>query len=258
VRARLPLALVLAVALVAGVSTRPAAAPATPAAKQPPPLRLKQRCVTKAERRRVVWFPSADGTRLIGVMLGRGDGAVALAHQGASTLCIWVPYARRLAAAGYRVLVYDQRHYGSSAWPRSSVRLFRVDLDAIGAVRELRRRGAKRVVLAGASLGASAVVAAAASARPPVDGVVSLASPSVFVSVDAARAASRLTVPSLFVAAEDDEPFDGDARALYAAAPAADKQLVVVPGPLHGVALLGVPAVRALVDAWIAARLAPG
>jgi pimeloyl-ACP methyl ester carboxylesterase len=251
-------ALLLAAALVAAFVTvaRPSSAPARVDAKKPPPLRLKERCVTRAERKRVVRFKAADGTRLLGVMLGRGGRTVALAHQGASNLCIFVPYGRALARAGYRVLVYDQRRYGSSDWPRSSARTFRVDLDAVGAARELRRRGAKSVVLVGASLGAAGVVAGAASARPVVDGVVSLSSPGVYVNVNVERAAARLTASALFVAAEQDEPFHTDALTLHAAAASQDKQLVIVPGPLHGVDLLGIPSVRSLVDGWIAAHSA--
>ena len=84
----------------------------------PPPLQLKQRCITRAERAGIVRFSAPDRVRLIGVVFGRGPNAVVLAHQGTpEALCSWVPYARSLARAGYRVLAFDHRGRGSSSIP---------------------------------------------------------------------------------------------------------------------------------------------
>jgi pimeloyl-ACP methyl ester carboxylesterase len=152
------------------------------------------------------------------------------------------------------VLVFDHRRFGSSDYPRRLVDQTRVDLDAIAAVRELRRRGAASVVLAGASLGGSAAIAAAAVVRPPVQGVISLAAPRLFGRVNTLAAARRLSVPALFLAAVEDEPFAGDARVLHDAAPSPDKRLVILPGSDHGVPLLRDPGTRALFDGWIAAH----
>ena len=116
----------------------------------------------------MVRFRAADRVRLIGVMVGRGPRGVVLAHQGGGAppnLCSWMPYARQLARAGFRVLAFDHRNSGSSARVGSPTRAWRVDLDVRGAVAELRRRGATSVVLGGASLGGTAVLAAAASHR---------------------------------------------------------------------------------------------
>ena len=60
------------------------------------------------------------------------------------------------------------------------------------------------MLLVGASLGANAVVAAGAEAKPPVDGVVSLSAPATF-RLDAVSAAKRLDVPVLFAAGDVDE-----------------------------------------------------
>lgn len=230
---------------------------AAASARRPKPLRLGHRCVTPAERRRVVRFSAADATRLIGVLFGAGPRAVVLAHQGGPTppnLCSWVPYARQLAAAGYRVLASDHRRFGSSGSPRREAYFTRVDLDVLAAVRELRRRGATSVVLAGASLGGSAVIGAGASARPPVQGVVSFAAPRLFGRVNALAAARRLSVPVLFVSAVEDEPFAGDARLMYDASPSTDKRIAIFPGAVHGAPMLRDPAVRAVVDGWLAAH----
>lgn len=233
------------------------------AARAPKPLRLLEPCVTRAERRGVVRFRAADGVRLIGVLLGTGPNVVVLAHQGGGgapgDLCAWIPYARRLRAAGFRVLIFDHRAFGSSAEPRLSSRYRRVDFDVLGAVRLVRARGASRVVLGGASLGGAAVVAAGASFRTPVDGVFTIGGTHTYGNLDALAAARRLATPALFVAAEEDGEgrFAVEARELYDAAPSADKRLAIFPGSAHGAPQLRERAVRELVDSWIRARFSP-
>jgi glucose/arabinose dehydrogenase/alpha-beta hydrolase superfamily lysophospholipase len=227
-------------------------------ARRPPPLQLQQRCVTRAERRRVVRFGAVDGVRLIGVMLGGGRRAVVLAHQGGgggADLCVWMPYARSLVAAGYRVLAFDHRNFGSSASVGNLARLWRVDLDVLGAIRFLRLRGATAIVLAGGSLGGAAVIAAGAQAQPPVQGVISFAAPRTFNRVDALAAARRLQVPVLFLSAAEDAQFPDDARAMYEASASADKRVWIFPGNRHGAPVLRDPAVKRYVDDWIREHL---
>jgi len=228
--------------------------------KKPRPLPLKERCVTAAERKGTVRFLASDGTRLVGVQFGRGPKGVVLAHQGDyGDFCVWVPYARRLAGLGYRVLAFDHRGFGSSASAKVRANSGRVDLDVVGAVRELRRRGARSVVLAGASLGGTAVLAAATQIQPAVQGVVSFGAPKVYERVSAIRAMARLTAPALFVSAEQDGLFADDARELHAAAASTDKRVVIVPGSVHGTPLLREPALWTLFADWIAAHSpAPG
>ena len=84
----------------------------------PPPLKLTDHCVTKADRSHVVRFAASDGTRLIGLQVGSGPRGVVLAHGYRSSLCEWLPQARRLARGGYRVLVFDHRNHGSSSYTR--------------------------------------------------------------------------------------------------------------------------------------------
>ncbi|HET7854861.1 MAG TPA: alpha/beta fold hydrolase [Gaiellaceae bacterium] len=227
--------------------------------KAPPPLRLREKCVTRVERRRVVRFRAIDGVRLIGVELGRGPRGVVLAHSAYAqqNLCSWMPYGRTLARAGYRVLVFDQRSFGSSGDPSHWRRQGQVDWDVLGAIRTLRARGAKSIVLAGASLGGAAVLSAAAQAVPAVDGVISFSSPQSYVRVNALAAVQALRVPVLFLAAEDDGEYANVARMLYEACASAEKRLEIVPGHVHGEGLWRNSAVRPLVDAFIARHSAP-
>jgi dienelactone hydrolase len=235
-------------------------APTFAEARKPPPLRLQQRCVTRSERRRVVRFTAIDRVRLIGVLLGSGPRAIVLAHQGGGggeDLCVWMPYARSLARAGYRVLAFDHRGRGSSGQASSVSRLTRVDYDVLGALRVLRARGARAIVLAGGSLGGAAVIAAGAVAKPPVQGVISFASPTSFGRVDALAAARNLEVPALFLSADRDEGFPEAAQALYDATPSGDKRIWVFPGTRHGAPVLRDQSVKQYVDGWIRDHL-PG
>jgi pimeloyl-ACP methyl ester carboxylesterase len=248
----------LALALVAALAgVQPAGTSSLPTAekKAPKPLRLRETCVRRSDRATVVRFRAADGVRLLGVMLGRGPAAVVLAHESDSTLCSWLPYGRALARRGYRVLVFDARGRGSSSASRSPSRRFRVDFDVAAAVREMRRRGARSVVLAGGSFGAMASIAAGGSIRPAVDGVVAVSPGVTFRGLDAEAAARRLDVPTLFVVAQDDADFPEAARTLYEATATHDKRLLVVAGSGHGSGVLAESSeARAAVDGFVDER----
>jgi pimeloyl-ACP methyl ester carboxylesterase len=170
-------------------------------------------------------FPSADGAQLQGLLLiGRGPVGVVLAHESEADLCEWKPYAYALFHEGYRVLAFNFSDH--------------LDRDVVGAVAELRARGSKEIVLIGASMGGTAVLAAAAEVTPPVSAVVSLSGPRDFDGVDALAAVPRLGMPVLFVAGSEDSPFANDARAMYAATTAPGRQLLVVQSGGHGIELM--------------------
>jgi pimeloyl-ACP methyl ester carboxylesterase len=209
------------------------------AAAAPPPL--EESCLRPAERARTVRFRTADGTRLAGVLLGKGQKGVVLAHQLGGDLCQWLPFARVLGSAGFRALAFDFRGYGSSARVTPNVRL---DRDVAGAAAELRRRGVRSVFLMGASMGGTAVLGAAPAIRPRVAGVVDLSGPVSIGGVDALAAVRRLTSPALFVAARFDRSFADSTRLLYRAAASREKRLMITGGTEHGVDLLVIPAVR--------------
>jgi alpha-beta hydrolase superfamily lysophospholipase len=253
---------VVVAALAAATAATMTPATASESANRPrlKPLVLHERCLSRAERRRAVRFTTFDRVRLIGVEVGSGPRVVILAHQGGGGegpwLCAWMRYARVLALQGYRVLAFDHRGFGSSGQTTHWARSTRVDFDVLAAIQVMRARGARKIVLAGASLGGTAVLSAAALSRSPVDGVISFASPQAFGRVDALRASRALRVPALFVSAEGDGDFALDARALYEGCGSTDKQLAIVPGTVHGAPVLQEPRTRQLVDAWIRQHLA--
>jgi dienelactone hydrolase len=214
--------LVFGLGLVAGCGGEQPRAAST---EDPALRRVGEECVQGEERKDLVTFPSEKG-RVTGYEVGKGTVGVILAHQSDGDLCQWKTYATRLAGKGYRALAIN-----------FDVTPFAEDVPA--AIAAMRKEpDIKRIFLIGASMGGTAVLTAAAQAQPPVAGVVSLSAPGVYAGMDAQTSMSQLTVPALFVAAEEDSQFATDTRELYNAAKVTDKKLLIVPGKDHGTALM--------------------
>jgi pimeloyl-ACP methyl ester carboxylesterase len=220
------------IAVLLAVLTTPAGSLSSPSAA----------CVRASDRATNVTFQAAGGARLKGAVLGHGPTGVVFAHTTSADRCQWLPFARELAKRGYRALAFDMRGYGAS----SGVVNTNPHLDVIAAAAELRRRGAKRIVLMGASMGGTGVVAAAPRVRPAIKGVVELSAPTAFSGANALASVRKLKLPALFVAGRDDGDFAAATRALYRAAATKDKQLHIAPSSWHGVDLVFLPAVRKL------------
>jgi pimeloyl-ACP methyl ester carboxylesterase len=137
---------------------------------------LAERCGTRVEAK-VGWFRASDGVLLDGAALGDGKTGVVLAHESPSDLCGWVPYARVLSRAGFRVLLIDHRGSGLSQSPADTAKLGRYSNDLEGAVEELKGEGAHTVFLMGASFGGvtsmvafpEATTAGTSSTTPPTE-----------------------------------------------------------------------------------------
>jgi pimeloyl-ACP methyl ester carboxylesterase len=190
-------------------------------------------CVTGALRAKAIDFRSTDGVTLHGVLLGSGPNAIVLSHEFRANLCNWLPFGKQLAARGYRVLAYDSRPFASPVKP------VHLERDVVGAERELVRRGAKRVLVGGASAGGTAAMTAAALLpRAVLAGVIVLSSPRQFGTMDARAAARRVTAPSFFGVGRRDTAFVDEVRKLYVASAAKRKRLLVVASSGHGTELL--------------------
>lgn len=218
------------------------------------PQRATHDCVRGGE----LWFRAADGTKLVGHRFGKGTTAVILTHQSEGDLCDWLPYARRLARLGYFVFPIDFRGYGFSA-SRTGAAAQRYAADIAAATKALRKLGKRKVFVVGASMGGIAAVVAGANVSPPLAGVVSVSSPARYRGMDGVKIGPRLRVPVLYLAATEDDnagyDFSADATALHAAAASADKRLELVPGPLHGIALVGgSSSARASVEGFLKAH----
>ena len=191
--------------------------------------------------RQVEQVADPGGGTLTLAVLGTGPRVVILSEQSNELLCSWVPFAGRLAAAGYRVVLWD---FGGG--------LPAEELTAVA--RHVASKETTRMVLMGASEGAKASLVTAARLGSAVSGAVSL-SAEVILSpgIQVADSVRRLHCPLLLVTASQDA-YDSvsAARQFMALAPSTAKRLVTVPGSDHGTALLsgrsGATTVPAVID----------
>lgn len=218
--------------------TDQASAPAATNAATPATVTLDKPCLQDVGSAKPFWFRTAAGAMLVGVVLGRGRTGLVLAHGRGGDLCEWLPRAQGFAKQGVQALAFDFEGFGDSR-PGSGPDTGIVT-DVVAAAKQLRRRGADKIVLIGSSMGATAVLAAATRIHPPVAGVVSLSGPGAFGAVNAWAAMPRLRVPVLFVSADDDQPFLGAARAMYRKVRVDDKRLLIVRRG-HGSVILAYP-----------------
>ncbi len=201
-------------------------------------LRLEQpasRCGPPGDRAALLRFASSDHVQLSGAMVGGGTAGVVLVHEYPADLCGFWPYAVYLGHKGLRVLDLDVRCYGRSSCPEGDARGHVAD-DVAAAVAELRRQGATRIALVGASMGATAVLVAGAVIRPPVAAVVSLSGERdltelLGLALNAGAAVPHLVSPTMYVVATHDSnaPVE-ETRAMYRGTRAADKDIMVLSG----------------------------
>ena len=207
-----------------GGGTAPSAAPSTT-----PPYDF---CVGPDDGE-VITMTASDGQQIKGVVLGTGKTAVVLGHQGNRNVCSWLDFAHALANKGFTALALDFRGYGGSILKQGATKQTASDLDVSAAVAEVRKRGATKVVVVGASLGAIGAVVAASQIDPPIQGIIHISGPKACCELDAGAAVEKLTMPILFVVTKDD-PEAADTQELFAATKTKQKKLVEYDGIEHG------------------------
>lgn len=105
---------------------------------------------------------SADGARLhVEVHGAEKDPAIVLSHGWTCATAFWGPVTRDLVAAGYRVVLYDQRGHGRSETPRRGGYSTTALADDLCAVLRATVRRGTRAVVAGHSMGGMTIMAAA-------------------------------------------------------------------------------------------------
>jgi pimeloyl-ACP methyl ester carboxylesterase len=186
---------------------------------------------------RVGWFHASDGAILDAAALGHGKTGVVLSHQSPTSLCGWIPYPEVLSRAGFRVLLIDQRGYGFSPTPGDATKSGNYSSDLEGAVEELKREGATKVFLMGASFGGVTSMVAGSRLGSKIAGVISLSGEPDLGQhdLDALSAVPKLHVPFLILGSRlDGFLTPSDARKLLRRAGSRDKRLVLLPGGYHG------------------------
>ncbi|WP_432824851.1 alpha/beta hydrolase [Dactylosporangium sp. CA-092794] len=210
------------------------------AAPPPAPSPADRLCADPELNDKQVAFAGQDGTYLAAYLLGGGRAQVTLvlAPQASATGCSWLGWAKREADAGYRVLAFDFHGEGRSGRPGAATN----SGDVAAAAAFARAKGGRDVVLVGASRGGTASLVAAAGLEPPPAAVISLSAPDRYAGENALPAVPKINAPVLYVAATGDSQYAASARALSDATPAANRTLTLVPGSLHGTALLTIAA----------------
>jgi pimeloyl-ACP methyl ester carboxylesterase len=206
-----------------------------------------------------VRFEASGGVQLAGRLFGDGPVGVVLAHQVDDDQSDWFPYAQRLAARGYWVLTFDLRGYcpgGDAGCSSGSPDVASSAEDVAAAAHFLSERGAKTLVLIGASVGGQAVLVHAARDPDGVAGVISLSAPVYFAYDITAKTLAGLDVPTLFIAGRGDGDAATSARS-FARWVGGSTDLLVLDTGEHGVDLLSEdePSVARIVDRRILAFL---
>ena len=194
----------------------------------PPPVLSPHKPDQKVEH---VSFTTEDGGVIDADLYGNGQRGVDLCHGGRFTKESWQLQAESLLRAGFRVLAFDFRGFGKSHGPGDTdMYTAPMYLDVLGAVRYLRRSGAKTVSVMGGSFGGSAAVDASSASQPgEIDRLILLAAYGN-------GPAERIKSPLLVIVARDDASSDGPRlphiRAWFEKAPE-PKQLIVVEVSAH-------------------------
>lgn len=181
------------------------------------------------------------GRTISGVTLGSGPKVLVLSNESDSSLCGWLTEARRWATAGYRVVMWDQ---DAVEWP-----------DAIAAVvADQRTKGARSIVLVGASKGGWASAIAAGTVRPAVEGMVSLSGEGELRGRTVYAELRRFRGPVLVISSLHDGLSSDTLTTFPKVHGTTTTTVLSVPGDHHGWELLrdeNAATVRATLDAFL-------
>jgi acetyl esterase/lipase len=195
-----------------------------------------------------VHFGSEIASDLYGRIFGTGKTGIVIAHMNGGDVCQGAPYAKELAQAGYRTMVFDFGGFGVSTTASASH-----GKQVASAAAALRADGATNIVLLGGSMGATAVLAVAPSITPPPVAVIALSPPLVFTDDNASDGVAKLTMPVFYAAGEQEPTYPDNIKELDAMTPKGvpHKMMLGEGSPNHGLYLtdpgIGVPAVRTAV-----------
>ena len=161
-------------------------------------------CLGVAHESSSMWLSTDDGEFDIG-LLGEGEVTAILVHQLNENSCGWFPFAANLAEEGVRVMLLNLCGYGETTCSGGS--LTGTGADAVLAAADwARENGAERVVVAGASIGGTtAMIAAAHDADAGLlDGAADLSSPILADGSDLRRGAPSISIPAFLAVGPGD------------------------------------------------------
>ncbi|WP_329189568.1 alpha/beta hydrolase [Actinacidiphila glaucinigra] len=198
---------------------------------------LVDSCVPEALRGKATSLTTSDGAHLSALELGDGPDGVLLDHEQGYSICSFLDIGQELASRGYHVMLPEYRNHGASEEVPDDNQ--NIDRDARAALAELKRLGAKRVFVGGASCGGTTAAVVGAERTLPVAGLLIMSSPAR-CGGDGVAAVRRIDAPSLFVVSPGDMngAVKKQVRELYAASAAKDKKLVIDPSGFHGTSMI--------------------
>ena len=194
---------------------------------------LVNTCVPKDLRSRATTLTTSDKVHLSTLVLGDGPDGVLLNHEQGYSICSFLDIGRKLAKRGYHVVIPEYRNHGASEKLAENEH---IDRDARAGLAELRRVGAKRAFLAGASCGGTAAAVAGVDTPLRVVGLLMMSSPARCIGADGVAAVRKLHVPTLLVVSPGDMrgAVEKQVREVYAASAARKKELVINKSGFHG------------------------
>jgi len=196
---------------------------------------LVNTCVSKELRSKATTLTTSDGVYLSALVIGSGEKGVLLAHEQGYNICSFIDIGTELADSGYLVVIPEYRNHGASQNIGGDNEM--IDRDAEAALSELKRLGAQKVFLAGASCGGTTAMIKGVAQELPIEGLMILSSPAKCGRHDAISSVSKITAPSLFVFSPGDYGggIEREVRQLYEASGATDKELLILEEHgLHG------------------------
>lgn len=192
----------------------------------------------RADAASPVQFRTSDGVTIAATWYEAGDAApaVVLVPMYTRTRDDWRAFAEKLNAAGLSALAIDLRGHGGSGGASAPTPAMALDVRA--AIDFLAARpGVRGIAVAGASLGATAALIAAADA-PAVRGVATLSLVSDYRGVRMDAAVKKYGGRPLFLVASTDDPLAARTlRGLVAEAPPAREQRLSLVAA-HGTVIL--------------------
>jgi hypothetical protein len=238
----LHLVLLVLLLAVAGCAATPADEPA-PTTAAFPTASVRPGCARPGDVVRDVGIEQTAHLQVTLLLTGAGERGVALFPQSDGDICQFADLAHHLADLGYRAVTFGT---WSSPYARPAALAYRSLFDA----------GARRVVVLGASQGATVALASAPTLSPPPAGVVSLsAESSGGDGSDALAGASAYPGAVLLAGTEDDMYAPGGVTRRIAEVHPGTEQVLLFDGSAHGVELL--PRTSDAIDTFLSRTLAP-
>jgi len=195
-----------------------------------------------------VSFLASDGVRLSGRMYGQGGVAVVLAHMGnpGDSLLDWYPLVLSFPRDRYSVLTFDRRGVcpgGPAGCSRGGDVYQDSWKDVAGAIRFVRQRGARAIVVGGASIGAMASLFALQRDQTNVNGFIWIAGLTDASGYAFTRESVRqLRLPTLIVSARSDPYLAKESARRLSHWLGLPKRLLLLPSDLHGTDMLSADA----------------